>query len=195
MGYAKKEEEERKEEKYLCQKAWVKNACQRAWRKEKKEKINKDSPYFQIEALIQIERDSWLKGVPKIFRIRKVVKNSTLCTSWSKCMTCISLWSGFWLSNICDASMPTSHSDQKLHSKALVVGYEKEGKFKCLGEVSYTFEQSRESFEELIFLCKNLQNLRIDGQSKTNDWWFYYDHSILQPPKNLEKLYAPQGSR
>ena len=48
-----------------------KNACQRAWRKEKKKKErNKDSPYIQIKAFIQKERDSWSKGVPKIFRIR-----------------------------------------------------------------------------------------------------------------------------
>jgi hypothetical protein len=35
---------------------------------------------------------------------------------------------------VCPLFIPT----QKLHSKALVVGYEKEGKIKCLGEVSYT---------------------------------------------------------
>jgi hypothetical protein len=52
--------------------------------------------------------------------------------------------------------MPHFYTYPKLHSKPLVVGYEKEGKIKCLGEVSYTFERSRESFEELTFLCKNL---------------------------------------
>ena len=30
---------------------------------------------------------------------------------------------------------------------------------------------------------------------RMNDWWLRYNRSILQPPKNLEKLYAPQGSR
>jgi hypothetical protein len=50
--------------------------------------------------------------------------------------------------------MPTFIPTKKLHSKALVVGYEKEGKFKCLGEVSYTLERSRESFEELIFFLQ-----------------------------------------
>ena len=30
---------------------------------------------------------------------------------------------------------------------------------------------------------------------RMDDWWFYYNRSILQPPKNLEKLYASQGSR
>jgi hypothetical protein len=53
---------------------------------------------------------------------------------------------------VCPPFIPT----QKLHSKALVVGYEKEGKFKWLGEVSYTFERLRESFEKLTFLCKKI---------------------------------------
>ena len=35
-------------------------------------------------------------------------------------MTCISLRSGFWLSKICDASMPQFHTYPKLHSKTLV---------------------------------------------------------------------------
>jgi hypothetical protein len=47
---------------------------------------------------------------------------------------------------------PTFHTYPKLHSKALVVGYEKEGKTKCLGEVPYTFERSGESFEKLTFI-------------------------------------------
>jgi hypothetical protein len=33
-------------------------------------------------------------------------------------MTCISLWSSFWLSKICDASMLHFHTYPKLHSKA-----------------------------------------------------------------------------
>jgi hypothetical protein len=63
--------------------------------------------------------------------------------------------------------MPTFYTYPKLHSKPLVVGYEKKANIKCLSEVSYTFERSRESFEELTFLCKKLQNLRIDSQSKS----------------------------
>ena len=42
--------------------------------------------------------------------------------SQSKCMTCIFLWFGFWLNNICDASMPTFYTYLKLHSQLLVVG-------------------------------------------------------------------------
>ena len=42
-----------------------KNACQRTWRKEKERK--KDNPYFQIKGIHPKERDSWFKGVPKIF--------------------------------------------------------------------------------------------------------------------------------
>jgi hypothetical protein len=69
-----------------------------------------------------------IQGVPKIFRIRNFIKILHTCMSWSKCMTCISLRSGLWLSKICDASMPHFHTYLKLHSKTLVLGYEKEGK-------------------------------------------------------------------
>ena len=47
-----------------------------------------------------------IQSITKNFRIRKIIKIPHTCTSWSKCMTCIFLRSGFWLSNICDASMP-----------------------------------------------------------------------------------------
>ena len=62
MGYSKQQE------KYTCQKAWEKKAWQRAWRKEKKKKErNKDSAYLQIKGIHPKKRDSWFKGVPKIF--------------------------------------------------------------------------------------------------------------------------------
>ena len=54
----------------------------------------------------------------KLFRIWNITKIPHTCTSWSKCMACISLRSGFWLSKICDASMPHFHTYPKLHSKA-----------------------------------------------------------------------------
>jgi hypothetical protein len=57
--------------------------------------------------------------------------------SWSKCMTCIFLWSVFWLSNTCDASMPTFHAYPKLHSRALVVGYENKAKNSKIPLVRY----------------------------------------------------------
>ena len=55
-----------------------KNACQRAWRKRKKKEINKDSPYYEIKGIHSKERESWFKGVPKIFRIRTLWKFHTL---------------------------------------------------------------------------------------------------------------------
>ena len=33
----------------------------------KRKERNKDSPYFQIKGIHSKERDSWFKGVPKIF--------------------------------------------------------------------------------------------------------------------------------
>ena len=62
----------------------------------KREEINKDSSYFQRKAFIQ--KRVMIQGVPKIFRIRNIMKIPHTCTSWSKCMTCISLRSSFWLS-------------------------------------------------------------------------------------------------
>jgi hypothetical protein len=122
---------------------------------EKKER-NKDSPYFQIKGTYLKKREIHdSKEYQKIFRIRKVMKKIPhTCMSWSKCMICISLWSCFWLSNICDASMPTFHTYPKLHSKALVVGYEKEGKIKCLGEVSYTLSDRENHLRNLHVFYK-----------------------------------------
>ena len=72
------------------------------------------------------------------------------CTSWSKCVTCISLRSSFWLSKICDESMPHFHTYPKLHSKAISGRIWKRRKiFKCLWWGFIHIERSRESFEEL----------------------------------------------
>ena len=79
MGYAKKREKnvhaKRHERKIISMPKGMreKNAWQRAWRKEKKKKErNKDSAYLQIKGIHPKKRDSWFKGVPKIFRIRKL---------------------------------------------------------------------------------------------------------------------------
>ena len=126
----KKREKLEKEKKYPCQKAWEKNACQRAWRKEKKNKErNKDITYFQITGIHPKERDSWFKGVPKIFRIRTSWKMPHTCTSWSKCMTCISLGPVFDLAKyvipVCLNLIPTQNSKKK----PLVVGMKKKAKY------------------------------------------------------------------
>jgi hypothetical protein len=93
-------------------------------KKKRKEKEIKASTYFPKRHLSK--RESWYKGVPKIFRIRNHFSHTY--TSRSKCMTCISLWFNFWLSNICDASMltlPTQNSTQSFSGRLW-----KEGKFK-----------------------------------------------------------------
>ena len=72
-----------------------------------------------------------IKGVPKILGLEKY---STHLHFLIKVYDLHLLRSTFWLSNICDASMPLIHTYPKLHSKPLEVGW-KEGKtIKCLGE-------------------------------------------------------------
>jgi hypothetical protein len=71
--------------------------------------------------------------------------------SWSKCMTCICLRSGFDLAKICDACMPHFHTYPKLYSKPLVVGYEKKAKYQMPWWGFIHIERSRESSEELTF--------------------------------------------
>ena len=159
-------------------------------RKEKRKQRNKDSLYFRIKALIQKDR-FMIQRSTKIFRIRTLWKISHTCTSWSKCVTCISLRSGFWLSKICDASMPHFHNYLKLHSKPLVVGYEKKAKSNAFGEVSYTLSDRENHLRNLHLFCKTY---------KTLDRWSIKERMIGSSvitilPKNFEKLYAPQGSR
>ena len=124
VGYAKKE---RREKKNVHAKRHERKKCMPKSMKKRKER-NKDSPYFQIKGIYPKERESWSKWVQKYLELGTLWKISHTCTSWSKCMTCISLRFDFWLSKICDASMPHFHTYPKLHSKALVVGYQKEGK-------------------------------------------------------------------
>jgi len=70
---------------------------------------------------------------------------------------------------VCLNFIPTQNSTQK----PLVVGYEKEGKnIKCLGKVSYTFERSSESFEELTFYLQNFQTSRRKVSQRMNDKHF-----------------------
>ena len=125
MGYAKKRE---RKEKCPCQKAWEReNACQRAWRKEKKKGI-KDSSYFQIKAFIQKERESWFKKYQKYLELESY-KNSTHFHVLIKSVWLASPWGlVFYLAKYVMHVCPTFHTYLKLHSKALVVGYEKEGK-------------------------------------------------------------------
>jgi hypothetical protein len=96
-----------------------------------------------------------IKGVLKIFRSRNIIKIPHTCTSWSKCMTCISLRSGFWLGKICDASMPRFHTYSKLHKKA-ISGRIWKGRqnTKRLGEVSYTLSHRENHLRNLLLFCK-----------------------------------------
>ena len=85
-------------------------------------------------------------------------------------MTCISLRSSFWLSKICDASMPHFHTYPKLHSKALVVGNEKKAKFQMPWCGFIHIERLRESFEELTFILQKL--------IKSSDRWLIKEWMI-----------------
>ena len=146
-------------EKYPCQKAWEKkmNAKEHEEKKRKRKERNKDSPYFQIKGIHPKERDSSFNGVPKIFRNRTLWKIPRTCTSWSKCMTCISLRSDLWLSKICGSSMPQFHTYPKPHSKAISGRISKRRQnTKCLGEVSYTLSDRENHSRNLhLFYKKN----------------------------------------
>jgi hypothetical protein len=110
------------------------------------------------------------------------MKNFTLCTSWSKCMTYISLRSDFWLSKICDASMP---------QMPLVVGWKRRQKYQMLWWGFIHIERSRESFEKLTFIFTKLTK-------PPNRWlikeWMISDFVIIVPPCNrprTSKSYTP----
>jgi hypothetical protein len=109
-----------------------KNVCQRAWIKER----NKDSPYFQIKGIPPKGR-VMIKWVQKYLRIRKIIKIPHTCTSWSKCMTWISLDPVFDLARdvmqVCLNFLPTQNSTKK----PLMVGW-KEGKISNALVMFYT---------------------------------------------------------
>ena len=97
----------------------------------KKEKERKASPHFQNQS----KRE---RGMTKEFKQK--FKISHTCTSWSKCMTWISLDPVFDIATLCDASMPCLSyllkapykllvriiqilSDQVYHSRNLTLFY------------------------------------------------------------------------
>jgi hypothetical protein len=104
----------------------AKNHEEKKRKKEKKE--IKIAHTFKSEALIQKERDSWFKGIPKIFRIGTLRKFHTLArldqSVWlaSPCGLVFDL--AKYVMQVCSTFIPTQNSTQK----HLVGGYEKEGK-------------------------------------------------------------------
>ena len=60
--------------------------------------------------------------------------------------------------------MPIFHTYPKLHSKALVVGFEK--RQTALVRYTYTLSDQENQLRNLHLFEKILQNLRIDGVSK-----------------------------
>jgi hypothetical protein len=88
-------------------KQWILRCLPEKKREREREKErNKDSPYFP-KGIHSKERDSWFMQYQKYLGLGKLWKIPHTRTSRSKCMTGISLWFDFWLSKICDASMPT----------------------------------------------------------------------------------------
>ena len=102
--------------------------------KEKREKYTQDRAHMfsslSLSFILQNKRESWSKKEwPKIFRIRISINSTnnfqTLAQSQSRRKACISWWSGFWLRNICAASMPTFYTYPKIQIKLLEVGRSK----------------------------------------------------------------------
>jgi hypothetical protein len=105
------------------------------------------------------------------------------CTSWSGCMTCYSQGSCVWLDNTWGIGMPHVFPTYNPTYQLIRSRWRKKVN-QCLGEESYTLSDPRVSFEELWFLCENLQNLQID------DWSRY---SWLVNPIQLFYLSTAQG--
>ena len=99
------------------------------------------------------------------------------CTSWSRFMTCFSFESGFWLSKIWEAGMPSKPPYLQHHKKQpLEIGRERKCTIKSLGKESYTLSDPRDHPRNFInFFWKTLQNLRIDGWTRKKK----YEHSMM----------------
>ena len=131
--------------------------------REKKEKERKkerkDSPHFQNQS----KRE---RGMTKEFKQK--FKISHTCTSWSKCMTWISLDPVFDLATLCDASMPCLSyllkapykpfvriiqilSDQVYHSRNLTLFYKI---FKTSGK-KFDQRMNDKCFCETVLSCNH----------------------------------------
>ena len=144
---------------------------------------------------IKKERDSWLKEYKKYFRNRKIIKIPHTYISWSKRMTCISLRSGFWLSNIIWCKYAFFYTYSKIHISHLVGRMKRKANIKSLWWGSYTSERLSESFEELNFiflhkLSKPSERMSVKEQMIS----IFVNHSILRPPKNWRRQKSPTGN-
>jgi hypothetical protein len=93
----------------------------------------------------------------KIFRIRILWKKIPhTCTSWSKCMSCISFWPDFWLATyvmqVCPTFIPTQNSTQSFSGRI----WKRRQDLKCLWWGIIHMERSNESFEEITFILQKL---------------------------------------
>jgi hypothetical protein len=123
------------------------------------------------------QREIKKKSLSYIFHLPSTYPHT--CISWSDCMTCFLLGSGFWLCNICNASMPHFHFPTQSSTKALFeVGF-KEAK-QCLGEEPYTLSNRRESFEEQVYVLfwKSFKNPGYLSRRSKGNWILI--HSIPQ---------------
>ena len=134
----------------------------------------KDSPYFHFSK----EKESHDKGV------KKIQKSHTLAHPRSKCMTCISFRSGFWLSNImwCKyaflSSLPWAP-----HTSFVQVGWKERQLPKAFGE-EYTHLSDREYHTRNLLCFQN--KFKTSGKKvdqRMNAQWFCENRSTLQPPK------------
>ena len=116
-------------------------------KKHERKKKRKDSPYFQKQS--KREREAWQRSPNKKHKFPHT------CTSWSKCMTCISLRSGFWLSNIVWCKYASLFIPTQAPHKPLEIGWKERQTSKAFGKDHTHIERSSVSFEELKFTLQN----------------------------------------
>jgi hypothetical protein len=138
----------------------------KAWWKKRREK---DSPYFPTQS----SKESHVQRSTKICRFRKIIKFPHTCTSWSKCMICISVRSGFWLSNIMWCKCAFFYTYPKIHISHVVGRMKRKENIKSLWLGSYTSERPSESLGEPNFFIKLWKTSKKKVDQGTNDKHFY----------------------
>ena len=134
------------------------------------------------------------KGVKKYFSIKKIIKIPHTRMSWSKYMTCISLRSGFWLSNIMWCKYALFYTYPKIHISHLVGRMKRKANIKSLWWGSYTSERPSESIEELNFIFAKLSKPPERKSNKEQMISISVNCSILQPPKTWRRLKSSTGN-
>ena len=137
-------------------------------RKEKKEK-NKDSLYFRIKGILKKREIHDSKEYKNILELGNYKKIPHTCTSWSKCMTCISLRSSFLTyQNMRCKYASISYLPKNSTKKPLVVGW-KERQYQAFGEEHTHLSDRVNHSRNLLLFYKTLKTSRKKVDQGMND--------------------------